>query len=221
MIELNNVSKKYGSSRNAEYVLKNVTLKFEDGEFVCITGKSGCGKTTLLNLISGMIQPTTGEIIYDGHLKSSDRKRVLQYRGESIGMILQDHSLLNDRNVYSNVELPLLIRKEKPEERKKKVLEWLGRVDMAGKMRAYPDQLSGGQQQRVAIARAMVGGADIVLADEPTGSLDEENAYNVVQHLRRLAKDGKTVIMVTHDLDLTDICDRHILMKNGMIVSDK
>ncbi|MBO4909224.1 MAG: ABC transporter ATP-binding protein [Lachnospiraceae bacterium] len=220
MIELNNVTKRYGSSRNPVYALKDVSLKIGSGEFICITGKSGCGKTTLLNLIAGMISPTEGEIIYDGQLKSDDRKRVLRYRGEKIGMILQDHSLLYDRTVFSNVELPLLIKKEKPDERKKKVLDWLNRVGMADKIHAYPDQLSGGQQQRVAIARAMVGGADIVLADEPTGSLDEENAYSVVSHLKCLVNDGKTVVMVTHDLDLTEMCDRHIQMKNGIIVSD-
>ena len=220
MIELNNVSKKYVSYRDVIYALNNVSLKVNDGEFICITGESGCGKTTLLNVIAGMITPTEGEIRYDGLITSRDKKEVQKYRRERMGIILQDHSLLYDRNVYSNVELPLLLKKTEKEERKEKVCDWLKRVGLEDKMRFYPDRLSGGEQQRVAIARAMVGGADIVLADEPTGSLDEDNALSVVGQLKDLVRDGKTVIMVTHDLDLIDMCDRHIRMEKGKIVSD-
>ncbi len=220
MIELSDVSKKYVSYGNTVYALKNISLKIKDGEFVCITGESGCGKTTLLNVISGMVTPSEGEIKYDDTITDRDRSEVRQYRRERMGMILQDHSLLYDRNVYSNVELPLLIKKMGKEERNARITDWLKRVGMDDKMRSYPDQLSGGQQQRVSIARAMVGGADIVLADEPTGSLDDDNALSVVGQLKDLVRDGKTVIMVTHDLDLIDMCDRHITMKKGMIVSD-
>lgn len=220
MIELKHVIKEYGNTRKPVFALKNISMKINDGEFICITGESGSGKSTLLNIISGMVLPTEGEVIYDGSFSSRDRKQTGKYRGDNIGIILQDHTLLNDRDVFSNVELPLLIKKEKKSVRKRIVTDWIARVGMEDKMHSYPDELSGGQQQRVAIARAVAGGAEIILADEPTGSLDEDNALMIAGYLKDLSDNGKTVIMVTHDLELTDMCDRHIRMRDGEIVSD-
>ena len=172
MLTLDNVTKRYKSGRQEVYALKNVSLSAEKGEFLAVIGKSGCGKSTLLHIISGLAAPTSGAVLYEGEdITARTREGILRFRAEHVGIILQNFSLLNDRTVYANVELPLKIQGTEKARREKLVREYLGRMDMLEYAGRYPKQLSGGQQQRAAIARALVCDADILLADEPTGTV--------------------------------------------------
>lgn len=220
MIDIVNITKIYKSNGQNIYALNNINLKIKDGEFLAIVGKSGCGKSTLLNIIAGLVKPTQGTIRYNDEVITTKRQKdIIQFRKDHIGIILQNFSLLNDRDVYANVELPLKIHKVNKTERKKMVPLFLEKVDMCDKIRMYPKNLSGGQQQRVAIARALIGNADIILADEPTGALDEQNALQIISILREIADNGKIVIMVTHNMDFATQCDRCITIDEGELIS--
>lgn len=219
MLTVDNVTKRYKSGRQEVYALKNVSLSAEKGEFLAVIGKSGCGKSTLLHIISGLALPTSGSVLYEGEdITARTREGILRFRAEHVGIVLQNFSLLNDRTVYANVELPLKIRRMEKARREKLVREYLGRMDMLEYMDRYPKQLSGGQQQRVSIARALVCNADILLADEPTGSLDRENAMQIIDILRGIADSGRTVVMVTHDMEAAAKCDRRIRLDRGEVV---
>ena len=199
--------------------LQGVSMEFKQGEFVAIVGDSGCGKTTLLNIIAGLLHPTEGFICYDGNIiTEKSQNGINEYRKNHVGIILQKFSLLNDRNIYNNVELPLKIHKYPKDLREKLVTEYLEKVNMSEKRYVYPNNLSGGQQQRVAIARALVSNPDIILADEPTGALDEQNAEQIVNILRQVSNEGKIVIMVTHHLKFLSYCDRYIKLDEGKVV---
>lgn len=220
MIEIVNITKIYKTRGQKIYALNNINFQANEGEFLAIVGKSGCGKSTLLNIIAGLVKPTQGIIRYNNEAITTKRQKdIIQFRKDHIGIILQNFSLLNDRDVYANVELPLKIHKVNKTERKKLVPLFLEKFDMSDKIRMYPKNLSGGQQQRIAIARALIGNADIILADEPTGALDEENALQIINILRKIANDGKTVIMVTHNMDFAARCDRCIKMDKGEIIA--
>lgn len=220
MLTVDNVTKRYKNGRQDIYALNNVSLTAEPGEFLAITGKNGCGKSTLLHVISGLVSPTSGAVLYDGKdITAGTREEILRFRAEHLGIILQNFSLLNDRTVFANVELPLKIQKLEKARREKMVREYLERMDLLEYMGRYPKQLSGGQQQRVSIARALVCDADILLADEPTGSLDDENAMQIINILRDIADSGKTVVMVTHDIEAAAKCDRCIRLNRGEVIS--
>ena len=219
MLTVDNVTKRYKSGRQEVYALKNVSLSAEKGEFLAVIGKSGCGKSTLLHIISGLAAPSSGSVLYEGEdITARTREGILRFRAEHVGIILQNFSLLNDRTVYANVELPLKIRRMEKAGRQELVREYLGRMDMLEYMDRYPKQLSGGQQQRISIARALVCNADILLADEPTGSLDGENAMQMIDILRGIADSGRTVVMVTHDMEAAAKCDRCIRLDRGEVV---
>lgn len=219
MLAVENVTKRYKLRGQEVYVLNGVSLTAERGEFLAVTGKSGCGKSTLLHIISGLSRPTSGTVRYEGEdITARSRDGILRFRAEHVGIILQNFSLLNDRTVYGNVELPLKIRKLEKAGRERLVREYLGRMDMLEYIDRYPKQLSGGQQQRAAIARALVCDADILLADEPTGSLDYENAMQIIDILRSVARSGKTVVMATHDKEAAAKCDRCIRLNRGEVV---
>lgn len=219
MLTVDNVTKRYKSGRQEVYALKNVSLSAEKGEFLAVIGKSGCGKSTLLHIISGLALPTSGSVLYEGEdITARTREGILRFRAEHVGIVLQNFSLLNDRTVYANVELPLKIRRMEKAGREKLVREYLGRMDMLEYAGRYPRQLSGGQQQRVSIARALVCNADILLADEPTGSLDGENAMQIIDILRGIADSGRMVVMVTHDMEAVAKCDRCIRLDRGEVV---
>lgn len=221
MLTVDNVTKRYKSGGQEVYALNGVSLTVERGEFLAVIGKSGCGKSTLLHIISGLASPTSGAILYEGEdITARNREGILRFRAEHVGIILQNFSLLNDRTVYANVELPLKIHKVKKTKREKLAREYLGRMDMLEYIDRYPNQLSGGQQQRAAIARALVCDADILLADEPTGSLDSENAMQIIDILRSIADSGKTVVMVTHDMEAAAKCDRCIRLDRGEVVPE-
>ena len=219
MLTVDNVTKRYKLGGKEVYALNGVSLTAEQGEFLAVIGKSGCGKSTLLHIISGLISPTSGAVLYEGEdITARSHDGILRFRAEHVGIILQNFSLLNDRTVYANVELPLKIHKLEKARRVQLVREYLGQMDMLEYIDRYPKQLSGGQQQRVAIARALVCDVDILLADEPTGSLDYENAMQIIDILRSIADSGKTVVMVTHDMEAAAKCDRCIRIDRGEVV---
>ena len=221
MLTVDNVTKCYKSGGKEIYALNGVSLTAERGEFLAVIGKSGCGKSTLLHIISGLASPTSGAVLYEGeNITARAREGLLRFRAEHVGIILQNFSLLNDRTVYANVELPLKVHKSEKTGRERLVREYLRRVDMLEHIARYPDQLSGGQKQRVAIARALVCDADILLADEPTGSLDSENAMQIIDILRSIADSGRTVVMVTHDMKAASKCDRCIRLDRGEVVPE-
>ena len=219
MLEIHNVSKVYKEYNRETYALRNVTFDVKNGEFIAVTGPSGCGKSTLLNILAGLLAPAEGGIIYNNDkIDYNNSAQLQQYRCNHVGIILQNFSLLNDRTVGQNVSLQLDIRKIEKKQKNGMVREYLMRTGMIDKIDSFPQQLSGGQKQRVAIARALVYNPDIILADEPTGALDKDNAMQIIDMLREIAEEGKIVIMVTHDMNMVSRCDRCITLKDGCIV---
>jgi putative ABC transport system ATP-binding protein len=203
------------------HALSDVHLQIEKGEFVSIAGPSGCGKSTLLAILGLLDSPTSGEYKLNGKpvssLGLSDRTRI---RNREIGFIFQSFNLIGDLTVYENVELPLTYRGMGSGERKQKVQAALERVGMTQRSKHYPAQLSGGQQQRVAVARALVGDPLILLADEPTGTLDSKNGDAVMDLLHELHQNGATICMVTHDPRYASVADRTIHLFDGCIVDE-
>jgi putative ABC transport system ATP-binding protein len=214
MITLENVEKYYGST----HVLKGITLDVGKGDFISITGSSGSGKSTLLNLIGGMDRPEAGRIIVGGQEITSYREEELTlYRRKKIGFIFQFFNLLPNITVFENIRMPLLLNGITGEE---KVSKFIQRVGLIGKEESLPYQLSGGQQQRVAIARALVHDPEIILADEPTGSLDSGTGAAIMDLVKELADEtGKTVILVTHEAYLAGYAKRRVRIKDGMLLT--
>lgn len=214
MIKLVGVEKYYGETR----VLAGINLEAEKGDFISIMGSSGSGKSTLLNLIGGMDRPDKGKIYINGEdisLYSDDRLTL--YRRERIGFIFQFFNLLPNITVLENIQIPLLLKGITDNVR---VKEYIRIVGLDGKEQAYPFQLSGGQQQRVAIARALIHDPDIILADEPTGSLDSQTGNTIMELIRALVeKTGKTVLLVTHDESIAHSAHKLFKIKDGVIFS--
>jgi len=214
MIKLENVDKYYGQ----EQVLKGITLEIGKGEFVSITGSSGSGKSTLLNLIGGMDRPDRGRVIVDGEeISSSTDENLTLYRRRKIGFIFQFFNLLPNVTVLENIRMPLLLNGTDDEERAR---SFIRRVGLQGKEIHFPFELSGGQQQKVAIARALVHDPDIILADEPTGSLDSQTGEEIMALIKELSSESsKTVVLVTHEAYLTKFADRTLKIRDGIIRS--
>jgi putative ABC transport system ATP-binding protein len=214
MIRLENVEKFYGQ----EHVLKGITLGIGKGEFVSITGSSGSGKSTLLNLIGGMDRPDKGMVIVDGEeISSATDENLTLYRRKKIGFIFQFFNLLPNVTVLENIRMPLLLNGTDDEDRAR---SFIRRVGLQGKEDNFPFELSGGQQQRVAIARALVHDPDIILADEPTGSLDSQIGEEIMELIKDLsAESWKTVVLVTHEAYLTKFADRTVKIRDGIIQS--
>jgi putative ABC transport system ATP-binding protein len=212
MIKLENVEKYYGKHK----VLNGISLEVRKGEFVSVTGSSGSGKSTLLNIIGGMDRPETGKVIVDGEDISgyTDEKLTL-YRRAKIGFIFQFFNLLPNITVFENISMPLLLNGRGEEE---KIFAVIRRIGLRGKEKDYPYQLSGGEQQRVAIARALIHDPEIILADEPTGSLDSETGKMIMDLIVRLTGDTKkTVILVTHELYIAGYAQRMVRIKDGVL----
>lgn len=218
MIRLENVSKTYQQGVPA---LNDVSLHIEQGEFVFIMGKSGSGKSTLIKLLLKELEPTSGEITINGQkLSRITHKKVPNFR-RNIGVVFQNFRLLQDRNVYENVAFALKVVEAPTKDIKKKVPMVLSMVGLAAKYKSLPRQLSGGEQQRVAIARALVGEPKILLADEPTGNLDNANAWEIMHLLEEINERGTTVVVVTHNSDIVKKMNKRVItIKKGVVVED-
>ena len=221
MLELKNIKKDYLSGDTAVHALKGVSLQFRDSEFVAILGQSGCGKTTLLNIVGGLDQYTSGDLVIDG----VSTKKYMDadwdaYRNHSVGFVFQSYNLIPHQTVLSNVELALTLSGVSKRERRQRAIEALEAVGLGDQLNKKPNQMSGGQMQRVAIARALVNDPSIVLADEPTGALDSETSVQVMEILKEVAKD-RLVIMVTHNPELADeYASRIVRLRDGEVVDD-
>ena len=218
MIKLEHVSKSYSAGIPA---LNDVNLEIEDGEFVFIVGDSGSGKSTLIRLLLKELEPTEGEISVNGKtLGKIKRKFIPKYR-RNIGCVFQDFRLFKDRNVYDNVAFAQKVIGESNAHIKKRVPQMLSTVGLAAKYRSFPKQLSGGEQQRVAIARALVNEPSILLADEPTGNLDNNNAWEIMKLLEEINEKGTTVIVVTHNMEIVKVMKKRVItIKKGVVVED-
>ena len=221
MLELKNITKVYGTSSEKVKALKGVSIKFRESEFVSILGASGCGKTTLLNIIGGLDRYTTGDLIINNKSTKKFKDRDWDaYRNYKVGFVFQSYNLISHQTVLSNVELALTIGGISKKERKTRAIKALEEVGLKDHIHKKPNQLSGGQMQRVAIARALVNNPDIILADEPTGALDTKTSVQVMEILKKISKD-KLIIMVTHNPDLAEkYSSRIIKILDGEITED-
>ncbi|MCR4797877.1 MAG: cell division ATP-binding protein FtsE [Lachnospiraceae bacterium] len=219
MIKLEHVSKTYEAGVQA---ITDVNLHILPGEFVFIVGKSGSGKSTMIKLLQKELAPTHGKIMVNGRdIGNISRKNIPTYR-RNIGVVFQNFRLLQDRNVYENVAFAMRVTEASKREIKKKVPQMLSLVGLAAKYRSLPRQLSGGEQQRVAIARALVNEPKILLADEPTGNLDNHNAWEIMRLLDEINQRGTTVVVVTHNMDIVKAMNKRVItIKKGVIVSDE
>ena len=221
MLELINIKKTYGKDESAVHALKGVSIKFRESEFVSILGQSGCGKTTLLNIVGGLDQYTSGDLVIN-NISTKDYTDTDwdTYRNHSIGFIFQSYNLISHQSVLANVELALTLSGISKNERRKRAVQALDKVGLRSQMNKRPNQLSGGQMQRVAIARALINDPDILLADEPTGALDSETSVQVMDLLKEIAKD-RLVIMVTHNPELAEQYSTRIInLHDGNLVGD-
>ncbi|WP_443959863.1 cell division ATP-binding protein FtsE [Roseburia inulinivorans] len=218
MIKLEHVSKSYTAGIPA---LNDVSLDIEEGEFVFIVGDSGSGKSTLIKLLLKELEPTEGTItINNKKLNKIKRSQIPKFR-RNIGVVFQDFRLLKDRNIYDNVAFAQKVIGESNRSIKKNVPSMLSMVGLAAKYRSYPRQLSGGEQQRVAIARALINEPKILLADEPTGNLDNHNAWEIMKLLEEINSRGTTVVVVTHNLEIVKAMNKRVItMKKGVVVED-
>lgn len=222
IVELKNINKFYKVGKEKAHILKSINLNIKKGEFVMIMGKSGSGKTTLLNILGFLDKFDEGEYIFNNQdvtrLNESERSN---FRNLNIGFIFQQFNLINTLNIYQNVELPMIYNnKYSKQEKKEQIENNLSIVGLLDKIKQKPVQLSGGQQQRVAIARALVNDPEIIFADEPTGSLDSDTGIEIMELLKELNKQGTTIIMVTHDEDLTKYASKVIKLKDGLIMEE-
>ncbi|WP_418223251.1 ABC transporter ATP-binding protein [Clostridium isatidis] len=221
LIKLKNISKKFGAKDTEVTALRDVSIKINEGEIIAIVGTSGSGKSTLLNIIGTLDRQTTGEyILKNKNLDELNEHDLAKLRNKSFGFVVQNFALINDYTVYENIEIPLVYGKVKSSERRKIINQVLTKLDIQEKINKKPTELSGGQCQRVAIARAIVNDPQIILADEPTGALDKKTGEQVMKIFKALNKEGKTIIIVTHDPRIASQCNRIINIEDGMIKKD-
>lgn len=221
MIKTVNLQKVFRTDEVETWALNNVNIEIQEGEFVAIMGPSGCGKSTLLNILGLLDNPTGGEYRLNGEDVSTytEAQRTALRKGV-IGFVFQSFNLIDELNVYENIELPLLYMGVSASERKRRVEDAMNRMAIAHRVKHFPQQLSGGQQQRVAIARAVVANPKLILADEPTGNLDSKNGKEVMDLLTELNKEGTTIVMVTHSQHDAGYADRVINLFDGQVVTD-
>lgn len=222
MIKTEQLSKVFRTEDVETYALNNVDFEVKTGEFVAIMGPSGCGKSTLLNIIGLLDNPTKGKYYFDGKEVSSFKEsQRTNLRKGNIGFVFQSFNLIDELNVFENVELPLLYLKIGTKKRKEMVEKVLNRVNIGHRAKHFPQQLSGGQQQRVAIARAVVANPGLILADEPTGNLDSKNGKEVMELLTELNREGTTIVMVTHSLHDAGFAHRVINLFDGQVLTEQ
>jgi len=204
------------------HVLKGINLNVEKGEMVAIMGSSGSGKSTLLNIIGILDELDSGDYTLDGiEIKDLTEKKAAQYRNKFLGFVFQSFNLINFKNALENVALPLYYQGLKRKERQEKAMFHLEKVGLADWSTHLPNELSGGQKQRVAIARALAAEPKLLLADEPTGALDSATSQDIMQFLQQLNDEGKTILIVTHEEDISLMCKRIVRLKDGVIMEDK
>ena len=221
MIKTINLQKIFRTEEVETWALNDVSLEISESEFVAIMGPSGCGKTTLLNIMGLLDNPTGGEYYLNGiEVSKYSEKQRTKLRKGVIGFVFQSFNLIEELNVYENIELPLLYMGIPSAERKKKIHEAMDRMHITHRIKHFPQQLSGGQQQRVAIARAVVANPKLILADEPTGNLDSKNGKEVMGLLTDLNKDGTTIVMVTHSQHDAGYAKRIINLFDGQVVTE-
>jgi ABC-type lipoprotein export system ATPase subunit len=221
MIKLKNIDKYYENKYQRSFVLKDVSLDIEQGEFLTIMGPSGAGKSTVLNIIGLLDEPSAGQYLFmdEPVLKLRERKKS-EIHKHHIGFVFQAYHLIDELTVYENIETPLLYKGIKSKERKSMVAEMLDRFQMVAKKDLFPDQLSGGQQQLVGVARAIVGRPKLLLADEPTGNLHSEQGDEIMQLFKKLNEEGMTIIQVTHSEKNAQFGNRVIKLEDGIIRHD-
>lgn len=218
MIELKNICKSFTLGEETIKALDNINFYVNKGEFVSIIGPSGSGKSTLMNILGLLDVADSGEYILDNVVIKNARDNALaEIRNKKIGFIFQSFNLLPKMNAIENVQIPLMYRGIKHEESKKRAYEYLAKVGLKGREKHLPNQLSGGQQQRVAIARALAGHPEIILADEPTGALDSKTSTEVMELLQKLNKEGQTIILITHDINVAKKAKRIVKITDGKL----
>ncbi|MBD3863966.1 MAG: putative ABC transport system ATP-binding protein [Olleya marilimosa] len=221
MLKINKLHKSYPIGDSSLHVLKGIDLSVEEGEMVAIMGSSGSGKSTLLNIIGMLDEADEGEYILDGvPIKNLTEKKAAIYRNKFLGFIFQSFNLINYKNAVENVALPLYYQGLKRKERIEKAMFHLKKVGLANWATHLPNELSGGQKQRVAIARALAANPKLLLADEPTGALDTKTSYEIMDFIQSLNDEGKTILMVTHEEDIANMCKRIVRLKDGVIMED-
>ncbi len=221
MLKTSGLTKIYFNAEVETLALQDVCLQVKEGEFVAIMGPSGCGKTTLLNILGLLDNPSSGTYYFLGQETSKFKeKKLAQLRKKNLGYIFQNFNLIEELNVFENVELPLIYMGFKSWERKKRVLKTLEKMHILHRKYHFPQQLSGGQQQRVAVARAVVGSPKLILADEPTGNLDSAHGEEVMRMLNELNKEGTTIIMVTHSQRDASYANRIVRLFDGQIINE-
>ena len=218
IIELKKIEKEYGNNNNKVNALRGIDFLVNEGEFIAIMGPSGSGKSTLLNIIGFLDRATKGKYYFKGELvEALNDKELSELRNKNIGFVVQNFALIDDYTVFQNITVPLDYTKLSRSDKKKRINDTLKKLNIENKKDKYPNELSGGQNQRVAIARALVNNPEIILADEPTGALDRKTGKEVMDILRTLNKEGKTVIIITHDKIIADMCDKIIEIEDGKI----
>ena len=221
LIDLSGINKSYRNGDQELQVLKNINLQVEEGEFLAIMGPSGSGKSTLMNITGMLDRPTSGTYHLDGkEVARLGEKKSAKVRNQEIGFVFQQFFLLSKLNALQNVELPLIYAGVSQSKRKALAEQYLEKVELETRMHHLPSELSGGQKQRVAIARALVNRPSIILADEPTGALDTKTGEQIMELLTELNKEGKTIIMVTHEPEIAAYAKRQIVIRDGVISSD-
>jgi len=222
VLELKNIVKSYLSGNTAFNALDNVSLCINQGEFISITGPSGSGKSTLMHIVGLLDNPTSGQVLLEGQdISHLNEEELAKTRNVTLGFVFQQFNLLAKTSATENVSLPLLYSDVPKSERLSKSIEMLEKVGLGDKLNNTPAQLSGGQQQRVAIARALINNPKIIMADEPTGNLDSKSGKEIIELFHQLHREGRTIILVTHDLELARQAERLIIIKDGKVTSNQ
>ena len=222
MLKIKKLHKSYKMGDSSLHVLKGIDLNIVKGEMVAIMGSSGSGKSTLLNIIGILDEHDDGEYTLDGvEIRNLNEKKAAQYRNKFLGFVFQSFNLINFKNALENVALPLYYQGLGRKERQKKALFYLEKVGLKDWAKHLPNELSGGQKQRVAIARALASEPKLLLADEPTGALDSGTSAEIMQFLQQLNDEGRTLLIVTHETDISNMCKRIVKLKDGIIMEDK
>lgn len=222
LVEFRGITRTYKMGDNLVHALRGVSLQIEKGSSIAIMGTSGSGKSTMMNIMGCLDQPTTGEYLLNGKdVSKLSRAELADVRSRMIGFVFQNFNLLSRTTALENVEMPLMYQGVPARERHKRAMEALERVGLEKRHDHYSSQLSGGQQQRVAIARALVTNAPVIMADEPTGNLDTRTSYEVMSILQGLVDQGRTVVLVTHESDIAAYAARVVTLRDGLVVDDK